>query len=131
MSVVDKTFKEISPVDVGIIYEGERLRWKETHVELGGINCDKKFELVKARNMDEIEDEKTIVIGKDLDELEPENTYRIGLLIEVAGAQIEQELEGVVERRIHDFTNWISGVMHLNQRYDVVFRIGKKPSKRV
>ena len=129
MGLLEKTFKEISPVDVGIIYEGERLRWKETHVELGGIKCDKKFELVQARNMDEIEDEKTIVVGKDLDELEPENTYRFGLLIEVAGAQIEKELEGVVERRIHDFTNWIAGVMHLNQRYDVVIRIGKKTFK--
>jgi len=129
MALLEKSFKEISPVDVGIIYEGERLRWKETHVELGGIRSDKKFEIVKARNMDEIEDEKTIVVGKDIDELEPENNYSFGILIEVAGAQVEEELEGVIERRIHDFTNWINGVMHLNQRYDVIVRIGKKTFK--
>ncbi len=37
-----------------------------------------------------------------------------------------QGLEGVIERRIHGYLNYIEGFMHLNQRYDIWIRIGKK-----
>jgi acetyl-CoA decarbonylase/synthase complex subunit beta len=53
-------------------------------------------------------------------------SYPVGILIEVAGAKLESELEGVVERRIHAYCNFIEGFMHLNQRYDIWLRLGKK-----
>jgi len=43
------SFKDI-PVDVGVIYEGERIRWRETHIELGGPRIEDKFELVLSRD---------------------------------------------------------------------------------
>ena len=58
-------FEDI-PVDIGIIYEGERIRWKDTQVELGGPREKHKFELVKARDLNEIEDGKINIIGPDL-----------------------------------------------------------------
>jgi acetyl-CoA decarbonylase/synthase complex subunit beta len=32
-------------------------------------------------------------------------------------------MEGVIERRIHEFINYIQGFMHLNQRYDIHLRL--------
>ncbi len=118
-------FKDI-PVDVGIIYEGERIRKGNMYVELGGPKVETKFELVKARTMDEIEDGKVEIEGPDLKDLEEGGSYPLGILVEVAGKQIEEELEGVVERRIHEYCNFIEGFMHLNQRYDIWCRLNKK-----
>lgn len=118
-------FKDI-PVGVGVIYEGQRIRWNDTHLELGGPNEKYKFELVKARHFDEIKDGKITVVGKDLNKLEPGKSYPLGILVEVAGKSVEQELEGVIERRIHAYLNYIEGLMHLNQRYDIHLRIHKK-----
>ena len=114
------------PVDVGVIYEGERIRWSDTQVELGGQRENHKFELVKVRGLDEIEDGVVNVVGNDLSNLKPERSYPFGILIEVAGKDVEEDLEGVIERRIHEYLNFIEGFMHLNQRYDIHLRISKK-----
>ena len=58
-------FEDI-PVDVGIIYEGERIRGRDMQIELGGPREDYKFELVQSKPMDEIEDGKMTVVGPDL-----------------------------------------------------------------
>ena len=118
-------FEDI-PVDVGVIYEGERIRRKQMHVELGGPKIEAKFEVVKSRPMDEIEDGKITVIGPDLKNLEPGKSYPFGIWVDVAGKEVEEELEGVIERRVHEFCNYIEGFMHLNQRYDIWLRISKK-----
>ncbi len=118
-------FEDI-PVDVGIIYEGERIRGRDMQVELGGPREEYKFELVQARGMDEVEDGKVTIIGKDLPELEEGKNTTFGLIIEVAGEEIEKDLEGVIERRMHEYANFIEGFMHLNQRYDIQMRLSKK-----
>lgn len=117
-------FKDV-PVDIGVIYEGERIRWRDAQVELGGPRVDQKFELVRARSLDEIEDGKITVIGLDIKELE-KRSYPFGILVEVAGKEIDEELEGVLERRIHEYCNYVEGLMHLNQRYDIHLRLNTK-----
>lgn len=118
-------FEDI-PVDVGVIYEGERIRYKDTQVQLGGERVEAKFELVRVKGLDEIEDGKTTVIGPDIKDMKEGSTHPFGIYIEVAGKELEEELEGVVERRIHEYCNFIEGLMHLNQRYDIFMRLGKK-----
>lgn len=118
-------FEDI-PVDVGVIYEGERIRYKDTQVQLGGERVDAKFELVRVKGLDEIEDGKTTVIGPDIKDMKEGSTHPFGIYIEVAGKELEEELEGVVERRIHEYCNFIEGLMHLNQRYDIFMRLSKK-----
>ena len=118
------------PVDVGIVYEGERIRKDDMYIELGGLKIDHKFELVRTRGMDEIEDGKISIVGPDIKEMKEGDSYPFGLYIEVAGKKIETDLEGVIERRIHDFTNFIEGFMHLNLRYDIQMRLSKKSFKR-
>lgn len=118
------------PVDIGVIYEGERIRKKDMYVELGGPKVDYKFELVRVKKPEEVEDGKISVIGPDLHELEEGGSYPFGIYIEVAGSKLEEDLEGVIERRIHEYTNYIEGVMHLNQRYDIWIRVSKKSFKK-
>ena len=122
-------FEDI-PVGVGIIYEGERIRGRDMQLELGGPREQYKFELVQARALDEIEDGKISIIEKDLPELEAGTNHPFGILIEVAGKEIEKDLEGVIERRIHEYANFIEGFMHLNQRYDIQIRLSKKSFDR-
>ncbi len=118
-------FKDI-PVDVGVIYEGERIRRKDMQVELGGPSIKEKFELAKVRGLDEIEDGKVTIIGPDIKDMNEGSAYPLGILVEVAGSTIDQQLEGVIERRIHGYMNYVEGFMHLNQRYDIWIRLGKK-----
>jgi len=118
-------FEDI-PVDVGVIYEGERIRRKDMHIELGGPNNEAKFELVRVRGLDEIEDGKITVIGPDIKDMKEGESRPFGIYVEVAGKEVEEELEGVIERRIHEYCNYIEGFMHLNQRYDIWLRLNKK-----
>ena len=118
-------FKDI-PVEVGVIYEGERIRRKEMYIELGGPDVKEKFELARVKKPKEIEDGKVTIIGPDLKDMEPDKAYPFGILIEVSGPKLEPELEGVIERRIHAYSNYIEGFMHLNQRYDIWLRLSKK-----
>jgi acetyl-CoA decarbonylase/synthase complex subunit beta len=117
-------FEDI-PVDVGVIYEGERIRRKQMQVELGGPSVKEKFELARVKPLDEIEDGKITIIGPDIKDMEEGKAYPLGILVEAAGSKLEEALEGVVERRIHGYLNFIEGFMHLNQRYDIWIRLGK------
>ncbi|MCW3986572.1 MAG: CO dehydrogenase/CO-methylating acetyl-CoA synthase complex subunit beta [Candidatus Bathyarchaeota archaeon] len=118
-------FEDI-PVDVGIIYEGERIRRKNMHLELGGPKQEHKFELTRVRKPEEIEDGKISVIGPDIKDMSEGSSHPLGIIIEVSGEKLEPELEGVIERRIHEYSNFIEGFMHLNQRYDIWLRLDKK-----
>lgn len=118
-------FEDI-PVEVGLVFEGERIRKEDMQVELGGPKIDEKFEIVLVRKPEEITDGKISVIGADLKDIPQGSHVRFGLLVEVAGSRLEEDLEGVLERRIHEYMNYIQGVMHLNQRYDIWIRVGKK-----
>jgi acetyl-CoA decarbonylase/synthase complex subunit beta len=114
------------PVDVGLVYAGERIRKNDMQVELGGPEIKEKFELVKVRTTDSVRDGSITVQGPDISAMEPGKKYPFGILIEIAGPLLEEDFEGVIERRIHEYANYIEGFMHLNQRYDIWSRISKK-----
>jgi acetyl-CoA decarbonylase/synthase complex subunit beta len=118
------------PVDVGVVYEGERIRTQQMFVELGGPNEERKFELVQARKPEEIEDGKFIIVGPDIKDMKEGGHYPLGILVEVAGKDVERDLESVIERRIHQYSNYIQGFMHLNQRYDIWLRLSKDSYKK-
>ena len=114
------------PVDVGLAFAGERIRKNDMYVELGGPDIKEKFEMVKVRSIDSVQDGKIAVRGPDLSAMESGKKYPLGILIEIAGPQLEADFEAVIERRIHEYANYIEGFMHLNQRYDIWVRVSKK-----
>ncbi len=114
------------PVDVGLVYAGERIRKNDMHVELGGPDIKEKFELVKVRTTDSVQDGSIAVQGPDISAMVPGKKYPFGILIEIAGPLLEEDFEGVIERRIHEYANYIEGFMHLNQRYDIWCRVSRK-----
>ncbi|MFX1571653.1 MAG: CO dehydrogenase/CO-methylating acetyl-CoA synthase complex subunit beta [Promethearchaeota archaeon] len=113
------------PFDVGPVYEGERIRGNQMYVELGGPKINKHFELVRVKPEKEIEDGKVSIIGPNIKDMKEGERYPIGILVEVAGPELEEDLEAVFERRVHEFCNFINGVMHLNQRYTNWMRLSK------
>ncbi|MCG7850804.1 MAG: CO dehydrogenase/CO-methylating acetyl-CoA synthase complex subunit beta [ANME-2 cluster archaeon] len=112
------------PFEISPMFEGERVRKDDMYVELAGPKS-KGFELVNAVGIDEIEDGKFTLIGPDISEMEEGGRYPLAMIYRIAGELVEPDLEAIVERRNHDFQNYIQGVMHLNQRYDVWIRINK------
>jgi acetyl-CoA decarbonylase/synthase complex subunit beta len=118
------------PVDVGLVHEGERVRKNDMQVELGGPSEPEKCEIVRVRPADQITDGAIHIIGPDLAAMEEGRHYPVGILVEIAGGKVETDLEGVIERRIHEYCNYIEGFMHLNQRYDIWIRVSKKAFKK-
>lgn len=118
------------PMDIGEMYEGERIRKPDLYAEFGGVDISEKFELVLVRPMEEVQDGRVEVVGPDLPKLQIGGAYPLGILIEVSGSKLDRDIEGVLERRVHYFTNYIEGVMHVNQRTDVWIRISKKSFER-
>ncbi len=118
-------FEDI-PVGIGVVYEGERIRKSDLFLELGGPKVESKFELVRVKKLNEIKDGQIKIVGKDIPDFDEGSSIPFGILIEVAGKQLEEELEGVIERRIHEYSNYIEGFMHLNQRYDIWMRLSKR-----
>jgi acetyl-CoA decarbonylase/synthase complex subunit beta len=109
------------PVSVGPMNEGERVRGPDMQVELAGPKSY-GFELVRV--VDEASDEIKI-IGNDIDAMEEGSRTPFAVIVKVSGDSLEEDLEGVLERRIHEIFNYIEGVMHLNQRDSVWIRINK------
>ena len=118
------------PVEVGLTHEGERVRKNDMQVELGGPNEKEKFEIVRVRPADRIEDGSIRITGPDISEMAEGKHYPVGIVVEIAGAKVEPDLEGVMERRIHEYSNYVEGFMHLNQRYDIWIRLSKKSYKK-
>ncbi len=92
---------------------------------MGGPKQEMKFELVRVAPIDKITDGKITIVGPDIKDLQEGANIPFGIVIEMAGSKLEEDLESVLERRIHEFTNYIEGVMHLNQRYDGWWRVSK------
>jgi len=112
------------PFELSPMFEGERIRKDDMHIELAGPKS-KGFELVRAAEMDEITDDGYTLIGPELSEMKEGERYPFAMIYKIAGSAVEPDLEAIVERRNHDFQNYISGLMHLNQRYDIWLRVGK------
>jgi len=117
-------------VDIGPQYEGEAIRKADFYVEFGGPDVKSKFELVTLKSMDEVEHEKIEVIGPDISELKEGGSYPLGILIDVAGAVVEKDMEPVFERRIHLYVNYIEGFWHVASRTDIWMRLHKDSYKK-
>jgi len=115
-------FEDI-PVDVSPMYEGERIRSANMFVELAGPKSS-GAELVQVA--EDVEDGALEVLGPELSEMTEGEIYPLGISVKIQGEKLEKELEGVIERRIHELCNYVKGFMHLNQRDQIWCRVSKE-----
>jgi acetyl-CoA synthase len=112
------------PMAFGPAFEGERVRGADLHVQCGGgkTQCT---ELVKMAQMNEIEDGKVILEGPDVTDLKEGETFPLGIYVQIAGREFQEDFEPIMERQIHHLVNYVQGIMHIGQRDISWVRISK------
>jgi len=113
------------PVAYGPAFEGERVRGDDIYLECGGGRTH-MVEWVTTRRMDEVEDGRVEVIGPELTDVKAGSRLPLAIAVEVAGRQMQDDYEPILERQIHHLINYAQGVMHIGQRDIAWIRISKQ-----
>ncbi len=103
------------PVPYGSAFEGEVVRKTDMRIEFGGKHS-RCFEYLYMAPLDEVVDGKVEVVGPGIENVPPQGSMDMGIVVKVAGRQMQQDFEPVLERQIHYFINGASGVQHIGQR---------------
>jgi len=103
------------PVPYGSAFEGEVVRRADMRVEFGGKNS-RAFEYLYMADLDEVVDGRIQVVGPDFEQIEEQGSMDLGIVIKVAGRQMQEDFEPVLERQVHYFINGASGIQHIGQR---------------
>lgn len=117
------------PVAFGPAFEGERVRGDDIYLEAGGGRTA-MVEWVTSKRMDEIEDGKIEIIGPELSDIEPGTKLPMAIAVEVAGRNMQDDYEPILERQIHHLINYAQGLMHIGQRDIAWLRISKQAADR-
>ncbi len=112
------------PLAFGPAYEGERVRGKDLYTQCGGGKTQ-ATELCKIAEMGDIDDGHVEVIGPDITELKEGETFPLGIFVQIAGREFQEDFEPILERQIHHLINYIQGVMHIGQRDIAWIRVSK------
>lgn len=122
---VKVTVEEIDiPVAFAAAFEGERVRREDMQVEFGGKNAQ-CVEYLRMVDMDDITDGTIEMVGEDIDGVEPGTVMNMGVEVLVAGREMQEDFEGILERQIHRYLNNATGVMHIGQRHLAWLRFSK------
>lgn len=103
------------PVPYGSAFEGEVVRKADMRVEFGGKNS-RCFEYLRMAPLESVVDGKVELVGPDFSEIPAQGHMDMGIMVEVAGRQMQEDFEPVLERQIHYFVNGASGIQHIGQR---------------
>lgn len=117
------------PVAYGPAFEGERVRKEEVYLECGG-GKSLAVEWTTMKPMEDVEDGKVELFGPDITDVEPGSTLPLALIVEVAGRQMQEDFEPILERQIHHLINYAQGVMHIGQRNIMWLRVGKAAKEK-
>ena len=117
------------PVAFGPAFEGERIRKDEFFAEFGGGRTP-MLEYVTTKQMDEVDDGKVEVIGPDIDNIAEGSAQPLAIIVEVAGRQMQDDYEPILERQIHHLVNYAQGVWHQGQRDIGWLRISKTAKEK-
>ncbi len=117
------------PLSYGPAFEGERVRKDDLFAECGGrkSTC---CELLRMREMEEVEDGRIEVVGPDIDELEPVGVLPLAIVVDVAGRKMQKDFEPILERQFHHLINSAEGIMHMGQRDITWIRISKQAREK-
>jgi acetyl-CoA synthase len=103
------------PVPYGSAFEGEVVRKANMRVEFGGKRS-RAFEYLRMMPLDQVVDGRIEVIGPGFEDVPEQGHMDLGIVVDVAGRQMQEDFEPVLERQIHYFINGASGVQHIGQR---------------
>ena len=112
------------PVAFSSAFEGEIIRRGDMQVEFDGSRVD-ALELVRSKELSEVEDHKFTLIGPDLDAFAVGSKNTVCFVAEVAGKNMSSDFESVFERKFHAYVNCMEGVMHTGQRDMIRVRVSK------
>jgi acetyl-CoA synthase len=112
-------------VAFGAAFEGERVRGDDIHLECGGGRTH-MVEWVTSKRMEEVEDGKIEVIGPELTDVSAGSRLPLAINVHVAGRQMQDDYEPILERQIHHLINYAQGLMHIGQRDIAWLRISKQ-----
>ncbi len=113
------------PVAYGAAFEGERVRGEDIYLECGGGRTP-MVEWVTTKPMDEVEDGKVEVIGSEMTDFPAGTRLPLAITVEVAGREMQEDYEPILERQIHHLINYAQGLMHIGQRDIAWIRIAKQ-----
>ncbi|HEY55340.1 MAG TPA: CO dehydrogenase/CO-methylating acetyl-CoA synthase complex subunit beta [Dehalococcoidia bacterium] len=113
------------PVAYGPAFEGERVRGEDIYLEAGGGRTP-MVEWVTTKRMEEVEDGKIEVIGPEISDITAGSRLPLAIAVEVAGREMQEDFEPILERQIHHLINYAQGVMHIGQRDIAWIRIAKQ-----
>ncbi len=113
------------PVAYGPAFEGERVRGEDIYLECGGGRTH-MVEWVTSRRMEEVEDGKIEVIGPEITDVPAGSKLPMAIAVEVAGREMQDDYEPILERQIHHLINYAQGVMHIGQRDIAWLRVSKQ-----
>jgi len=103
------------PIAFGAAFEGERVRKEDTYIEFGG-NVTEAIEFLRIADSSEVEDGKIEVFGPEVDDVVQGSSLPLGIEILVYGRKMQTDFEPVMERQIHYFINYATGIFHMGQR---------------
>ena len=103
------------PVPYGSAFEGEVVRKNDMRIEFGGKRS-RAFEYLHMADLDEVVDGKVEVVGPGIENVPAQGSMDMGIVVKVAGRQMQEDFEPVLERQIHYFINGASGIQHIGQR---------------
>jgi len=112
------------PVAYGPAFEGERVRGDDIYLECGGGRTQ-MVEWVTSKGMEEVEDGIIEVIGPEIKDVEAGTKFPLAITVEVAGREMQEDFEPILERQIHHLLNYAQGVMHIGQRDIAWLRVSK------
>jgi len=112
------------PVAYGPAFEGERVRGEDIYLECGGGRTS-MVEWVTSKRMEEVEDGKIEVIGPEITDIPAGSRLPLAIAVEVAGREMQEDFEPILERQIHHLINYAQGLMHIGQRDIAWLRVGK------
>jgi acetyl-CoA synthase len=117
------------PVAYGPAFEGERVRKDDVYLECGGGKTP-MVEWVTTKRMDEVEDGRVEVIGPGIGDITPGSRLPMAIAVEVAGREMQEDFEPILERQVHHLLNYAQGVMHIGQRDIAWIRVGKQAMEK-
>jgi acetyl-CoA synthase len=117
------------PVPYGSAFEGEVVRKNDMRVEFGG-KYSRCFEYLHMAPLDQVVDGKIEVVGPGFGDVPPQSAIDLGIVVQVAGRQMQEDFEPVLERQIHYFVNGASGIQHIGQRDIAWIRISNNAAEK-